>query len=124
MITPGDLVIFALYLEGFLYGNIPVLCALTCTLSNEVQLFLDLGVYSGIFAIYLRCPSNESRTRTANVVFYVICLLYVLCSASFAIDLLKITLQVSNNPIFKNIVLTISRAVDYQFNFASTSNSS
>ena len=38
--------------------------------AKEVQFFHGLGVYSGIFTIYLQCPSNDSRTRTSNVVFY------------------------------------------------------
>jgi hypothetical protein len=57
--------------EWFFFGKISVPCALTCTiLAKEVQSsFLGLGIYSGIFAIYLQCPSKESRT--AIIVFYV-----------------------------------------------------
>ena len=92
--------------EGFFYG-ISILCALelTCAPAKEVRLFPCLGLYSGIFAIYLQCPSNESRSRTAMTIYYVLCLLYVLCSVTFVLDLLTITLVVStNNSICKNII--------------------
>jgi hypothetical protein len=94
--------IISLYLEGFFFGKISVLCASTCTLAKEVQLFLGLGIYSGIFAIYLQCPSKESRT--AIIVFYVLCLLYVLSMATFVIDLLVVVLDVSNHSICKIII--------------------
>ena len=84
-----------LCLEGFLYGRTSVLCALTCNLAKEVQLFLGLGIYSGIFAIYLQSPSKESRTAT--VVFCVLCLLYFLSTASVISDLIAYTIEVSNN---------------------------
>ena len=124
MNTPEILIFLSLCLEGFLYGNISVLCAVPSLLvANEVQLFSGLGIYSGIFAIYLQChgrPPNESRT--ANVVFYIICLLYIFSTVSIVCDLLNIILEVSNNPFCKNIIFTISRAVDFQWTIASTSN--
>ena len=49
-----------------LKGKIFVLC--TLTLANEIQLFPGLGLYPGIFVMYLRCPSNKSRK--AIIVFY------------------------------------------------------
>ena len=61
-----------------------------------------LGIYSGIFVIYLQCRSPESRT--ANLVFYALCLLYVLSTANFVVDLLGYTIGVSNNSISKNII--------------------
>ena len=64
--------------------------------TKQVQLFPALGVYSGIFAIYLQWPSNESRTRTPNVVFYILCILYVLSAVTFVCDLLQIELGVSD----------------------------
>ena len=88
---------FSIWLEGFLYGK--MLCALTCTPAKEVQLFLGLGVYSGIFATYLQCPSTKSGT--AIILFYAVCLLYVLSTVSFASDLVALILYVSNNSICK-----------------------
>ena len=87
-------IIFPMCLEYFLFGKIFVLCALTCTLAKVVdQLLLVLGVYSGIFAIYLQCPSKESRT--AIIVFYVLCRLYVLSAATVVCDLLNTLFFVS-----------------------------
>ena len=51
--------------------------------------------------MYLQCPSNEPRTRTSNVVFYTICLLYVFCAAAVVSDIISVTVQVSNKFICK-----------------------
>ena len=68
-------------------------------LAKEVQLFPGLGLYSAIFVIYLHGPTKESRTAT--IIFYVICLLYVLSTASLVGDLIGGIFQsypvVSNN---------------------------
>jgi hypothetical protein len=67
-------------------------------------LFLGLGIYSGIFALYLQCPLKESRT--AIFVFYVLCLLYALSMATVVFDVLNFVLmEVSNNSICKIIIL-------------------
>ena len=97
MFTETEATAFLICLEGFLYGRISVLCALICTLTKEVQLFSDLGIYSGIFAIYLHCASRESRT--AAIVFYALCILYVLSAATVVSDLLSYTIGVSKNSI-------------------------
>ena len=67
-----------------------------------------LGIYSGIFAVYLQCTSDESRARSANIVFYILCILYVLCAATVVFDLLEFTFAVSNKFICKNIIFIIS----------------
>jgi hypothetical protein len=97
-----------LCLEGFFFGTeISVLCALTTTLAKKVQSFLGLlGIYSGIFVMYLQCPLKESRT--AIIVLYVLCLLYVISVVDFATDLLESILEVSNNSIC-NIRLSLCR---------------
>jgi hypothetical protein len=112
MITEnGEGTFIAICIEWYFYGKLSVLCAVTCTLAKEVQLFPGLGLYSGIFAMYLRCPSNESRSRTATIIFYALCLLYVLCTVSAVVDLLSLILEkVSNNSICKNIIFFISCA--------------
>ena len=94
---------FLLCLEGFLYGKISVLGALICIRAKEIQLFPGLGIYSGIFAIYLQCPSKESRMAT--IVFYALCLLYILSTAAVISDLLALVLEVSNKSTCKNIIL-------------------
>ena len=91
-------------------------------LAYEAQLFPGptLGLYSGIFAIYLQCLSKESRT--GNITFYVLCLLYVLSTATVVSDLLTNLLGVSNNSICKNIFFLVSYADAYRYTIASTSN--
>ena len=69
--------------------------------AKEVQLFPDLGLYSGIFAIYLQLASKESRMTT--VIFYALCLLYILSTATIVSDLLFYIIEVSNNSIYKDI---------------------
>ena len=100
MLSRIESAFIGLYLEWFLYGKISVLCALTCTLVKD--LFPGPGLYSGIFAIYLQCPKKESRT--AMIIFYVLCLLFVLSTATVVCDLLYIIvlgiyLDVSDNSI-------------------------
>jgi hypothetical protein len=95
-------------LEGFFYGKISDLCALT-TLAKEVQLFPGPGLYSGIFVMYLQCPSKKSRT--AFTLFYALCLLYVLCTASMVTDLLVLILNVSNNSICEEFFYQLCRRV-------------
>ena len=47
-----------------------------------------LGIYSGIFAIYLQFSFTRKEPRTTNIVFYALCLLYVISTAAtFACDL-------------------------------------
>ena len=114
--------VFQYILKGSSTVTYPCFINFLLLVAKEVQLFLGQGVYSGIFAIYLKCPSNESRTRMANIVFYTICLLYAFCSATIVIDLLYFILGVSNKFICKNIIFTISRTVAFQYTIDSTSN--
>ena len=104
MITWQESLFIGACLEGFFYGIISVLRAITCTLAKLVQIFLvhGLGLYSGIFAMYLQCPPNKSR---ASILFYALCLLYILSTATIVTDLVTLILEVSNNSICKNIIL-------------------
>ena len=97
--------ILAFCLEGFLYGKTSVLYALTCTFAKEVQSFPGVGIYSGIFTIYIQHPSKESRTAT--IIFYALCLLYVLSTATFVCDFITFIIGVSNNFIWKNIIFLL-----------------
>ena len=55
--------------------------------------------------MYLQCRSNDSTGRTPTIVFYAICLLYVLSTGSFVSDLVALILEVGNNSICsKNII--------------------
>ena len=93
MISLEEAAILLILLEGFLYGKISVLCVFPFSLKKS-NYSLVLGLYSGIFAIYLLGPSKESRT--ASIVFYVLCLLYVLSTVTVVCDLLRLVIQVSN----------------------------
>jgi hypothetical protein len=109
MFTEFDAIIIGLCIEWFFYGKISILCALTCTLAKKVQLFPGLGLYSGIFAIYfnrqLEHPQNNLKSKTAaSIVFYALCVLYVLSTFNVVLDLLTIIEEVSINPICKNII--------------------
>ena len=104
MISSDEVLFICLCVEWFLYGKILISALTLVTLAKEIQLFSGTGLYSGIFAIYLQCPKKDSRT--AMIVFYVLCLLFVLSTASVVCDLLNIILylyinnnEVSNNPI-------------------------
>ena len=67
--------------------------ALNCTRAKEVQLlFPNLGLYSGIFAIYLQhtLAQNTGKSRTASIIFYALCVLYVLSTVNVVLDLVGI----------------------------------
>ena len=68
----------------------------------QKKYFPGLGLYSGIFAMYLQCPSK--RFGMALILFYAVCLLYVLSAATFASDLVSAILFVSNNSICKDTI--------------------
>ena len=118
MFALDDAFYIGLCLEWFFYGKISILWALTCTvtLAKEVQLFLGLGIYSGILVIYLQCQKKDSRTAT--IVFYALCLLYVLSTATVVCDLALYVVSrigpdalvvVSNNSVcnLKSIFLSV-----------------
>ena len=65
------------------------------SLSNEVQLPFSglLGLYSGIFAMFLKCQLNKSTGRRPTIVFYALCLLYILSTFTVVCDLVVVILQ-------------------------------
>ena len=110
MLTENELFTITFCLEGFFFGKISVRCALTFTLAKKkVQLSLGLGIYSGIFALYLQCHLKDSRTTF--IVFYVLCLLYVLSMAVVISDSLENILNVSNNSICKIIIIMMQMPI-------------
>ena len=86
----------------------------------EIQLEVVPGVYSGIFALYLQFVKSKT------VVYYVLCLLYILSAATVVCDFLaymfSIYQYVSNNSIgnLKNIVFYHLCRMHYRFNFTMT----
>ena len=121
MISDNEACFIAICLETFFHGKISVLYAFKLSLAKEFQLFpRGLGLYSGIFVLYLQHPPDRSSRRPI-IVFYVLCLLYVLSTATVVIDLLSLILGVSNNSVCKKF-LYISCVVADQYTIASTSN--
>ena len=124
MITATGIDLLTICLEGFLYGKISVLCALICALAKEVQLFPGPGLYSGIFAIYLQCPSTRNRDNSRTpIVFYALCILYILSTVNFVADFANLVLdEVSNNSIcnLKNLVFLSVVQFDFIFTITST----
>ena len=107
MMSLTDIGLIDFCIEWFLYGKISIICALT----YPCQLLPGLGLYSGIFAVYLqhRDSQNKSRTRTASIIFYALCVLYILSTVNVVLDLANFIIQlVSNNPICKNIIFSNS----------------
>ena len=86
------------------------------------ELFPGLEIYSGIFAIYLRFASKDSRTKT--IVLYALCLHYVLSTAAVVGDLISSISDsdVSDNSICKNIIYLLVMADASQYTSGSTSN--
>jgi len=68
MISEGEAFLVGTCLEGFFYG-----------------------LYSGIFVMYVLC--KPERSRTATIIFYALCLLYVLSTATVVTDLLSLILE-------------------------------
>lgn len=81
---------------------------MTCALAEEV----GLGLYSGIFVMYLQHPSNKSRT---SIILYALCLLYILSTATIVSDLLTLILGVSINSISKNSLFFFKLVVQLRF---------
>ena len=71
--------------------------------AKKDQLFPGLGIYSAIFIIYLHCILLKESRKT-SIVFYALCLLYVLSTVTVVCDLLQDAIGVSNNSISKYII--------------------
>ena len=98
----GEAYFIAIWVEGFLYGK---MCSSSRIPAKEIQLFPGIGLYSGIFTMYLlqlECPSKKFRTTRTIIHFCAVSLLYVLSTATFVSDLVAVVLDVSNNSFCKN----------------------
>ena len=51
-----------------------------------------LGVYSGIFALYLHCHAAKAKEETGGntrkIIFYALCVLYLLTAVVYVLDIL------------------------------------
>ena len=75
------------------------------------------GIYSGIFVLYLQYHASKTDTVQANnnILFYGLCLLYVLSVATIGFDIVSfvITTKVSNNErLFFNQKLSANHWLD------------
>ena len=75
-----------LCLEGFFFGTISL--SSQGPVVKAVQHSLILGLYSGIFAMYLH-HGSQSTDRARNILFYALCLLYALAVATYIMAILK-----------------------------------
>src|ERR1700735_5350564 len=74
-------------LEGFFFGTISVNSH--AQVAKAVQHYPIPGLYSGIFAMYLQHHgSQQSTDKAKNILFYALCVLYALSSATIIIDML------------------------------------
>ena len=86
-LNPVEVLCTALCLEGFLYGTISVQVPQVIKI---VKQYLVLGLYSGIFLMYLQQnASKNDASKRNNIIFYILYLLYVLSMAGAVIDLIK-----------------------------------
>ena len=84
---------------------------LACTLANELLLFPVLGIYSGIFILFLhlQCPSNDSKQlRTAIILFYAVCVLYTLSTFVIIGDFIVFVRLVSKKTLSVRLPFLIS----------------
>ena len=95
-------------LAGFLFGKIYVLQSsrpLPVLLAQAVKYSPPMfpGIYSGIFILYLQYHASKTDNVKANIIiFYALCLLYVLSVATVGIDIVNLltTTTVSNEHLF------------------------
>ncbi|KAF8815192.1 hypothetical protein BYT27DRAFT_7334053 [Phlegmacium glaucopus] len=73
-LTTGDFILIGIFLECFLYG-----------------------IYSGIFAIYLQGTLKRSTDKRNNIIFYALCVLYVLSVVNVVGDIARLTYDFIGN---------------------------
>ena len=84
-LTVGDFEYLSICLEGFLFGELSVK-----PFFEEAQHYFILGLYSGIFSIYLQYHASQRKTgdnTKSNIIFHALCVLFVLSMAVFALQI-------------------------------------
>jgi len=72
-----------------------------------------LGLYSGIFAVYLIiCSSNKFTGKMTSTVFYGLCILYILSTVTYVIDFVQ-SFYLFSNTYFSNfhVILAILQTI-------------
>ena len=99
-LTSENFTYFSLCVEGLFYDMISVLplsCPKSLNQSNNIPPYY-LGLYSGIFIMYLQHSASKKDVKKGKVLFHALWLLYVLCLATFVFDIgVFIFLMVSKN---------------------------
>lgn len=74
-------------------------------LSKAVQNYYVAGLYSGIFIMYLQYHASK-KEDDSSILFYALCLLYMLCVAMISVDIAAsvVIREVSNNKHFYTIL--------------------
>lgn len=91
--TYGDFVYIGICLEGFLYGTIFIL-QLSRSSFKRRQHYRVLGLYSGIFAVYLQLHTSAKSNYKTNILFYALCVLYFLSMATIVLDVSRYLVEV------------------------------
>ena len=95
-LTMAEYTFIGLCVEGFLYGKISH-CGSCFKKCDIIAISLRLGLYSGIFAMYLQHHSSKKGTHgTKNILFFSLCVLYVLSVATVITDMAVFIYGVSN----------------------------
>jgi hypothetical protein len=74
-----------------------------------------IGIYSGMFIMYLQCTLALKISKETNIVLCALCLLYALSTIIFLADFVYLLLDVSNNSICKNNQLFITCTALYYY---------
>ena len=94
-------------LESFLLGMRSIFQLLGTNLLMKSNIILVLGVYSGIFAMYLGYHSSRND-RAKSIIFYAVCVLYALTLTKFVLNyLMTFGPLVSKITVLPNVILIL-----------------
>ena len=102
-LTVEEFFYLAASVESFLFGMISIFQLLGTSLLIQSNITLVLGIYSGIFAMYLRYYSSQKDTK--SILFYAVCVLYALNTTKIVLNFMTFGPLVSNNTVLPNFVL-------------------
>ena len=101
-LTYDDISFIAIVLEGFCYGEI--FRSGIGYDNSHVPFKFCPGLYSAVFFIYMQChASKKLDTKKRNIFLYALCILYMLSTATIALDVTRHVISVSTTCIHHNI---------------------
>ena len=111
-LTVADFNYLGLCMEGFWFGTLSVLQMPRPLTKSH---YTVSGLYSGIFAMYLSYYGSKDTNKTKNILYYALCVLYVLSVATLSLDIgIFVYEEVSSQPIHKISFMLISCAVRHR----------